>query len=252
MKVGIAVTLHWSTLYRPNGNLVFNKFIESFRRICPRHQYVFYFIDNQSEFKFNLPIDLEHKYFYVKNQLLKGLTGAWNLGMEQAYLDGCDVIINSNDDIEFDDSLNLFVDDIISNEFKNSSVFGPRTNKSAKGHPNSLPAENTPYTYLDVEYGVNKNLLYGFCFGLTRKSYEMGKYTHNEFFPYEIESIYTYDAWGSQEWYFSILRSKDFKSIICNRAYFKHLRLNTWMHHHPNYSYKTKSIININKIKSII
>lgn len=252
MKVGIVVTLHWSTLYRPNGEFIFNKFIESFRKISPTHQYVIYFIDNQSEFKFNLPTDLEHQYFYIKNQSLKGITGAWNLGMELAYKDGCDVIINSNDDITFDYSLNMFVDDIINNEFNNLAIFGPRTNKAAKGHPNGLPAEITPYTYLDVEYGVHKNLLYGFCFGFTRESYEIGKSSTNEFFPYKIESIHSYDIWGSQEWYFSVLPSKGFKSIICNRAYFKHLRLNTWMRLHPNYSYETKSIIHLDIIKDII
>ena len=90
----------------------------------------------------------------------------------------------------FNNSLNLFIDDIINNPFNNSAIFGPRTNRAAIGHPNGLPAENKPYTYLDVDYGVHKNLLYGFCFGFTRNSYRLGKHTSNEFFPYEIESIH--------------------------------------------------------------
>ena len=231
---------------------IFNKFVESFRKIHPTHKYVIYFIDNQSEFKFTLPTDLEYKYFYIENQFLKGITGAWNFGMEVAYLDGCDVIINSNDDVTFDNSLNLFVDDIINNPFNNHAIFGPRTNRAAHGHPNALPAENKPYTYLDVEYGVHKNLLYGFCFGFNRNSYMMGKSSSSEFFPYEIESIHTYDIWASQEWYFSVLSSKGFKSILCNRANFKHLRLSAWMKLHPNYSYETKSVTYKDIIKSII
>jgi len=252
MKVAIVVTLHWSDLYRPNGGLIYDRFVENFRKINSQHDYIIYFIDNQSEFKFNLPSDLNHKYFYVENQFLNGITGAWNVGMELAYLDGCDVIINSNDDVSFDNSLNLFVDDIVNNEFNDSAIFGPRTDKSAKGHPNALPAETTPYTYLDVDYGVHKNLLYGFCFGFTRNSYRLGKHTSNEFFPYEIESIHERDIWASQEWYFSFLVTKGFKSILCNRAYFKHLRTSRWMIHHPNYDYKTKSIRYQDTPKTII
>lgn len=242
MKVGIVVTLHWSDLYRPNGGLIYSKFIENFRKINLNYDYSLYFIDNQSEFKFNLPNDLNYKYHYVENQFIYGITGAWNLGMENAYLDGCDVIINSNDDVLFNDSLNLFIEDILSSKFNNFAIFGPRTNKAAKGHPNGLPAEDTPYTYLDVEFGVHKNLLYGFCFGFTRNSYMAGKSTSNEFFPYEIESIHGRDIWASQEWYFSALAAKGFKSILCNRGYFKHLCTSRWMIHHPNYDYKTNSI----------
>jgi hypothetical protein len=252
MKIGIVVTVHWSSPDRTQGGFLFDRFIDSIKKSNIEYNFKLYIIDNQSEFNFNLPTDIKYDYFYVENQLAKGLTGAWNLGINKAFSDGCDIVVNTNDDVKFNYSFNYFIEDILNYKEKDTCIFGPRTDKAANGHPNSLPPEETKYTELDVVYGEYKNLLYGFCFALTKNAYINGRYTTDEFFPYKHEMSQGYDVWGSQEGYFSILTKKGFKSILSNRTLFKHLRLNTWMINHPNYDYTKKQIIYKDKNKLIL
>lgn len=252
MKVGIILTLHWSELYRPSGGMLFNRLFKSILEINIDYPHCFYIIDNQSEFSFEIPNEINHKYFYVKNQFEFGLTGAWNMGIHLAYEDGCDIIINSNDDVLFNNSLNIWVSDIINNKDKDISIFGPRTNKCGKEHPNSKPAPTDIYTYLDVKYGLYDNLLNGFCFAFTRNVYELARYTSTEFFPYTNEMMVIRDIWANQETYFSILTKKNILSIICNRVFVKHLMLKSWMHHHADYDVNTKQYIKKNNTKKIL
>lgn len=252
MKVGIIVTIHWSDI-RPQGGMFLKKYLESLQNDIPKYNYCVYIIDNQSEFDFTIPNNFDYKYTYVKDQTIEGLTGAWNLGIDQAFNDGCDLIINTNDDLTFNNTLNYFIEDITNSEHKNSAIFGPRTNKAPKEHPNGLPPESSTYTILNVKDGSLENVLYGFCFAFTKEVYEVGKISSSKFFPYEHKMSQGLDHWGSQEGYFSILSSKGIKNILCNRAFFKHVKLESWMIHHKLYDYNTKSRIkDPSKAKTIL
>ncbi len=110
MKVGIVVTLHWSHPNRNQGGYLFDRFLQSIKDSNIKFNFKLYIIDNQSQYKFNLPTNIEYMYTYIDNQLEKGLTGAWNVGLNQAIEDKCDIVINTNDDVKFDSSINYFID----------------------------------------------------------------------------------------------------------------------------------------------
>ena len=107
MKVGFSVPFHTSKKYRPNGTQLGDKFLTSLHNSIVGN-YKVYLIDNGSETLYDykkfpkIPI----QYTYVEDQTKSGITGAWNMGMRQAYNDGCDIIIATSDDVEFNATIN--------------------------------------------------------------------------------------------------------------------------------------------------
>mgnify|MGYP003681674426 CR=1 FL=1 len=85
-----------------------------------------------------------------------------------------DIILNSNDDLIFNETINDFVDYINKNPFSNMSVFGPLTNGVG---PPFIPIQysNSPDPTMTREI-LNKNksdgLINGFFFGFTNDFYK--------------------------------------------------------------------------------
>ena len=86
--------------------------LESFYNNCD-YDFETFVIDNQSEPRnsFDESIDMSKKqygnlkYTYIEDQSIRGLTGAWNDGIKQAIDAGCDIIILSGDDINYNKSI---------------------------------------------------------------------------------------------------------------------------------------------------
>ena len=135
MKVGLIVTAHQSKKFRPMGKDLIDRYLKSLKSWI-KHDYTVYFFDNSSEDKFELgeyqmPID----YTYVEDQSLRGNTGPWNDGTIKAVNDGCDQIWITNDDVEYNESINDLFDFVNGGEDGDVTVWGVMTNGIDQGNP---------------------------------------------------------------------------------------------------------------------
>lgn len=192
MKAGFVITCHQSKEYAPFGYDLCYDTIESIISFvdCP---YEIVIIDNESEggpltedsFSF-LSMDNIH-YEYVLDQedhALSGPKGAWNRGIKILYDLGVDVMINSNDDIEVDSTINNFIADIYNHENRENGLFGPKTNKGGASGSPSQECENfqddLDNSVVDFKEGPkersdNSSYINGFFTGVHREFYEKFK-----------------------------------------------------------------------------
>ena len=130
ITVGVACTTHCSDKINPKGHEALKLCLESFVDSIDVN-FKFIIIDNSSTSKFSHSLLKEPNihYHYIEDQIKNGgLTGAWNLGIRKCYEEGCDVILNSNDDIIFNPSINNFILSIFHCPFQDVSLFGPVCN----------------------------------------------------------------------------------------------------------------------------
>jgi len=176
-------------------------------------------------------------YLYVEDQWKKGLTGAWNLGIKKAHELGCDIILNSNDDLIFNESINQFVEKISSHNQSNVTIFGPLTN-----------GVNGPFEKIQGSRGVDptrtreiigegwEGFISGFFFGFTKEFYEKYKYPDGdvfaEFDKFDKTYIHKYAGdcgkWGGQE--MEILRFKENggKVFVIGECWIDHIKKRDW------------------------
>jgi len=181
MKVGFSVPFHISTKWRPDGEKYGDAFLSTLFEYVNYDKKV-YLVDNASEFPYNYKKYNEHKkliqYTYTEDQSISGITGAWNLGVHQAYEDGCDIIIVTSDDIQFNNSINSFIKFIEEHEHNDISLYGPLTNGVST--PKLQRAKSPTNKIIETFSGDSELLLNGFTFAFTRKFYEKFRYDeHN-------------------------------------------------------------------------
>tara|TARA_B110000211_G_scaffold30001_1_gene30374 strand:+ start:3781 stop:4560 length:780 start_codon:yes stop_codon:yes gene_type:complete len=210
MKVGFVITCHQSKEHSPFGyNLCYDA-IESIISFvdCP---YEIVIIDNESEggsltedsFSF-LSRDNVH-YKYIEDQSILGMTGAWNLGMKMLYDLGVDVMINSNEDIEVDDTINNFIIEIYNHKNRENGLFGPKTNIGGAAGNRSQECEkfekNLDNSVVEFKGGPkerpdNVSYISGFFTGWSRDFYEKFRVGEN-IWCYDRPGRWT--RWAGQE-----------------------------------------------------
>ena len=94
MKIGFVITSHYSDKIRPRGQEMLTRIIDSILEHC-KYDFNIYIIDNESQYELQFPEDERIKYTRIDNQFEKGLTGAWNLGLNNASEDECDILIQT-------------------------------------------------------------------------------------------------------------------------------------------------------------
>ena len=175
MKVGYAFAYHHSDLIRSVGKKVVKESLESFYNNCD-YDFETFVIDNQSEPRnsFDESIDMSKKqygnlkYTYIEDQSIRGLTGAWNDGIKQAIDAGCDIIILSGDDINYNKSINNFIDYIQNDSLSDNSVYGP----VASGITNKIQYADKPTGKIfDIKGSVFQQHLAGHMYGFTKELY---------------------------------------------------------------------------------
>ena len=134
MKIGFIITSHYSDHIRPNGQILLDRILNSILDHCST-EFIIYIIDNQSQHSLMFPLDTRIKYFRIEDQYEDGLTGAWNLGLNKAYRDDCDILINCNDDLWFDTTINKLIENIFNHNDSDNIVFGGLTNGMLGGGP---------------------------------------------------------------------------------------------------------------------
>lgn len=238
--VGLVVTTHSSNKFRPYGRDLLNDTYESFSKFC-NYDYKIIVIDNQSDNRLldnsKIVSDKHVIYHFVEDQYKRGITGAWNLGISLASEIGCDIILNSNDDIIFNDSINDFINNMMTNHHKDISIFAPLTN-----------GVNGPFVRTQYSQGVNPSMskeiqengwegvVSGFFFGFTKKFYQNFSYSTGDLFAefdkFDKLHIHKYAGddgkWAGQE--MEILRFKEHggRVFIIGECWVNHIKNRDW------------------------
>jgi len=210
MKIIFSVTYHQSKKLRPNGAEFLSSYLETLSRSADFDMGIV-IVDNQSEINLSswarqLPSICD--YIRIEDQSEKGLTGAWNAGIKRAAQLG-DIIINTNEDLVFNESINAFVNEIASDDDKCRTIYGPLSNGVGElAHPhqfsNSLRDENRLLLEgrcTDDERagkGGFSEILNGFFLGFTKEFYYTFK-TGDDLFPQVHKNNRGDGKWGGQE-----------------------------------------------------
>jgi len=216
-KVAFVVALHQSKLHRPNGFELFNDYIGSVYDSCEYPFKVFAF-DNQSDHKFeveNQPDNLT--ITRVDDQYKGGCTYTWNEGIKQAIKEDFDVVIITSDDQIYNESVNDFVDIILTHELRDDAIFGPMSNNPN----NNYQLSHEPIDDVWEISGKPTDELNGFCLAMTRESIEKNYFDEDgNFFNTGQEFI-----WGKQD---VEVQSRVGHSIIVGKCYVHHHKQGGW------------------------
>lgn len=241
MKVVLVLTNHSSKRIRPYGrDLLKNayySFIKNFK-----YDFEIVLVDNQSDEILSnddaILKDSRLHYIYIENQFERGLTGAWNEGIKKAATLDCDIILNSNDDLIFNESINSFVEKINENSFKDLSLFGPLTNgvyHSFRKVQYSTEVDSSKSKEI-LESNETQGLINGFFFGFTKKFYERLKYEDGDLFAesgkFDQSYIRKYAGgcgkWGGQETEIIRFRENGGKVFLVGDCWIDHLKKRDW------------------------
>jgi len=216
----IAITVH-SSDSRPKGYDYLNNLLNSIKRIEKFVKGVV-IVDNQS----SMPI-IDCEFFNdfckstntdvilkrIDNQLVSGLTGAWNVAIKEGFKMDTDIVINANDDLVFNDTLKNYIEwyrSVINTPFicgpitddegtgdrlrkLSNTKFAKESNlpiKDVSNFKNPLYEEKARNKWLasqdwviDAIDSKDKPWLNGFCFSLNRVAYEkIMQLNDNEYF----------------------------------------------------------------------
>ena len=210
MKVIFSVTYHYSKNLRPNGANFLSEYLKTLSDSA-KFNFGVVIVDNQSEINlsdWSKKIPCVSDYIRVEDQSLTGLTGAWNVGIKRASELG-DIIINTNEDLVFNESINTFVDEIVSDSERSRTIYGPLSNgvgELAHPHQFSNSARDEIPILLEGKCtnderagkGGFSEILNGFFLGFTKEFYHTFK-TGDDLFPIVHKNNRGDGKWGGQE-----------------------------------------------------
>tara|TARA_Y100001937_G_C7098606_1_gene321390 strand:+ start:516 stop:1373 length:858 start_codon:yes stop_codon:yes gene_type:complete len=242
----IAITIH-SSRHRPKGHFYLNNLLKSIaENKCHIRNVII--VDNQSEPPVK-EIDIssvlesiDFKLIRVNDQSKVGLSGAWNLAIEESFKSGADYVINCNDDLVINETIENYIrwhnntsnkycyiscpitDDFgtgdrlrkLSNtKYANANNFKIRPVDSFQKPELENKARLIWQACLDDEWVIDatnsqdKPWINGFCFALNKTAYQkILKHTH-ELFPIGVckpgnknKFGITKSIWGGTEYCF--------------------------------------------------
>lgn len=150
MKIGFVVTTHYSESLRKNGRVLIKNYIESLEKSCS-YNYKIFIVDNgSSEILDEKMVTNNVNYTFIADQSINGITGAWNVGIKKAIDDKCDIVVNTNDDITFNETINNLIDVMIKHKYNDTSIYGPVTNEGGCPGPNNQERNKIGERILEV------------------------------------------------------------------------------------------------------
>lgn len=225
MKIGFIITSHYSDHIRPNGQILLDRILNSILDHCST-EFIIYIIDNQSQHSLMFPLDTRIKYFRIEDQYEDGLTGAWNLGLNKAYRDDCDILINCNDDLWFDTTINKLIENIFNHNDSDNIVFGGLTNGMLGGGPRVSDGPRNGFTKMPCTN--SGNILGGYCFAITKEHYKIYRYKTDEYFNKNNKYNGGDGKWGGQEGQFQENAEKGAYGLIINECFIAHDKIRDW------------------------
>jgi GT2 family glycosyltransferase len=125
--IGFVILAHYSKKFRPNGKKFFKLYVESLQEFC-QQPYLLIIADNGSEENFNCDGIANYEYVRVENQMTGGFPAIFNGAIKRAIKNNCQLIHLVNDDVIFNETINIYNQSILDHIDKDISVFGPTTN----------------------------------------------------------------------------------------------------------------------------
>jgi hypothetical protein len=221
MKVGFTTTSHWSDELRPTGGMFIKRFHTTLKEYC-RFDYQLYIIDNASTYKIDVPP--EASYTRIDDQRIGGITAAWNRSIYQAYADGCDIIINCNEDLYFNDTINVFIQ-YIHHDDNDDIIYSALSNGILGGSQKA----NAPSTGIQTKSCTSDHTcVNGFFFGMTRKHYEKYRFTEDQYFNKNNRHNGGDGKWGGQEGQFIENSERGLSAKIINECWLPHDKQRGW------------------------
>jgi len=225
-KIAFVVTVHWSDKIRPNGQDLLLRYLSSIYEHC-NYDFHIFIVDNESQHELSIPDDDNCTYIRIDNQHEKGLTGAWNLGLHKARLSEFDVLINCNEDLWFDKTINNFIKNIIEFDDSENVVFCPLSDNILDTYPKQKPYN--PRTGLQtLECKSESTTPNGFMFGFTKQHYDKYKFKDNEYFNENNIFNGGDGKWGGQEGQWIENQSNGNYGIVVNECLVFHDKIRSW------------------------
>lgn len=245
MMTGFVITYCHDDKFRPTGRMMLERLVRSIRSSVVS-DYNIFIIDNSSTLKFEYIDDVSEDtlYYRISDQKIGGLSYAWNVGVNYAFDYGCDVIVNLNDDLVVDETVNRFIDIIRNADYKEDSLFGPVTNSGGAGeeqvrtHAGKILMEVTNIPW----HGHTGTALNGFALGF--HSEFVRKY-RNRFWLFSTRE---YEMWGGQEEYmFYYNTPKGMRSFIVEECFIAHDKLRSWVDARDRFGNKRTTEVDLKK-----
>jgi GT2 family glycosyltransferase len=226
-NIGIIITTHGY-----NGIYVI-QCIECYLRLLPNAFIILYV--NESEDQKILSIKKDYpkiKYIYIDDQHKSGgLTNTWNKGIDLCIKNKCEIIILSNDDIFFDDSIYNIITEAYNCKKEDNKYFGPVTNNpgNQKGNQKAQyslhPLNKNPYEckYKDSYLNINGFFMVFPIHVLINNMYD-NTYYFNPKYPFGKNEC---------EW-FTRFRKKEGIPIIVPKTFIYHYKLAAWRNKEKN------------------
>lgn len=225
MTSAFIITAHASNSLRPDGNFYLNRQIDSILSYC-KHDFKIIIIDNESQQQLQYPEDDRILYYRIDDQIKNGLTGAWNLGLNEAYKNDCDILINCNDDLWFNESINTFID-YIKEKGTSDIIFAPVSNGVLP--PSRQHSEKAYKGNFILDCKSARNLINGFCFGFTKEHYEKFKFTETQYFNRLNKHNGGSDGkWGGEEGQFMVNAEQGAYGLVITECFVSHDKIRGW------------------------
>lgn len=217
MKIGFVVTAHYSDEHRPNGGELITNFCSTLNSHC-KVEFRLYVVDNASTKQLTLPENAN--VIRIEDQMLEGITGAWNKGMHYAYSDGCELILNCSDDMLINDSIHKLIDFIESHDGSENFVYSALTDGTGL------------HAQFARKPGVGTTILEhcnGFFFAMTRDHYEKYRFTTDKYFNIQNAFNGGDGKWGGQEGQFIENHKKGASCLIVRECWLPHKKVRGWV-----------------------
>jgi glycosyltransferase involved in cell wall biosynthesis len=247
MTSGFVITYCHDETHRPTGRKMLERLVRSIRNSVVS-DYKIFIIDNSSTLKFEYVDDIcdDTIYYRISDQKNGGLTYAWNVGVNYAFDFGCDVILNINDDLVVDETVNSFIDTIRNIDCKSDGLFGPVSNDQGvsgcipqirdEAGDRIIEVTNLPWNN-HTGYALN-----GFFLGFHS---EFVKKYRNQFWLFSTRE---YEMWGGQEDYmFYHNTPKGMRSFIIETCFVHHDKLRSWFDARSRFGHKRTTEIDLKK-----
>ena len=234
MLIGFVIINHYSK-YRKYGREILNDLLNDISKFV-KNKYKIIIVDNGSDTKLKLN-DENITLIHIEDQSISGLTGAWNIGVNKAIEEQCDLIYNINDDLRLNDSINYMYDHIINDNKNKFSVYSCYADDACPQQVRNGPIDEVVDT-CNIKFKTYPAYpLNGFFWAFTKECWN--KYQVDGNFYGTRKDIY----WGGQEEEFLARNyNKGLKMYIIGKCYLHHKKKRSWKDTRERYNHPRRMV----------